>query len=127
MQIRLAETAGFCFGVNRAVKLVETLLDEGNKVYTLGPIIHNPQLVDSLAERGTVIINSPSEAAYDGVVVLRSHGVTKSVKDEIEQLGLKYVDATCPFVEKIHKIIRENSTEDNIVFIAGDENHPEVQ
>ena len=127
MQIKLAETAGFCFGVNRAVKLVENLLDEGNKVYTLGPIIHNPQLVESLAERGTVIINSPDEATADGVVVLRSHGVIKSVKDEIEKLGLKYVDATCPFVDKIHTIIRENSTEDNIVFIAGDENHPEVQ
>ena len=127
MQIKLAETAGFCFGVNRAVKLVETLLDEGNKVYTLGPIIHNPQLVDSLAQRGTVIINSPDEAADDGIVVLRSHGVTKEVKDEIERLGLKCVDATCPFVEKIHKIIRENSTDDNIVFIAGDESHPEVQ
>ncbi len=127
MQIKLAETAGFCFGVNRAVELVENLLDEGNKVYTLGPIIHNPQFVESLSERGAVIIDSPCEAANDGIIVLRSHGVTKSVKEEIQRLSLNYVDATCPFVEKIHKIVRENSSEDNVVFIAGDENHPEVQ
>ena len=107
--ITIAETAGFCFGVDRAVSLVNKLADEGRSVATLGPIIHNSQVVESLAKKGVRTINSISEALPGEVVVIRSHGVAQSVYDELEAKGIEYVDATCPYVSKIHKIVRENS------------------
>lgn len=124
--ITIAETAGFCFGVDRAVSLVNKLADEGRSVATLGPIIHNSQVVESLAKKGVRTINSISEALPGEVVVIRSHGVAQSVYDELEAKGIEYVDATCPYVSKIHKIVRENSSDGSPVIIAGDENHPEV-
>jgi len=126
MEIELAKTAGFCFGVERAVSMVYELLEKGKKVYTLGPIIHNPQLVKELEEKGVTIIESPKEAKEKGVIVIRSHGVTAEVEDEILQSEMEMADATCPFVKKIHKIVREASEEGRIVLIAGDKNHPEV-
>ena len=126
MQIKVAETAGFCFGVNRAVDTLDKMLGQGKKVCTLGPIIHNNIVVDDFKKKGAVIIDSP-EAVPDGYgVVIRAHGVTKQVIDKLDQLGIDYVDATCPYVLKIHRIIKENSREDNTVLIAGDEQHPEV-
>ena len=101
MKITLAETAGFCFGVNRAVNMVYDLLQNGEKVCTLGPIIHNPQLVNELAEKGGRIVESPKEVNRGETLVIRSHGVAKSVLQEAEDLNIKVADATCPFVAKI--------------------------
>ena len=125
--ITVAKTAGFCFGVSRAVDLVEKLLDEGKKVTTLGPIIHNPQMVESLAKRGVKIAETPEHADKDNILVIRSHGVTLDVMDRIEKCGLEYRDATCPFVKKIHKIVAQHSAEGEMILIAGDEKHPEIQ
>ena len=125
--ITVAKTAGFCFGVSRAVDLVEKLLDEGKKVTTLGPIIHNPQMVESLAQRGVKIADTPEQTDKDTTLVIRSHGVTLDVMNRIEQCGLSFRDATCPFVKKIHKIVAEHSAAGEIVLIAGDESHPEIK
>ena len=126
MIIKLAKTAGFCFGVDRAVKLVYDLLEKGEKISTLGPIIHNPQVIEDLEKRGVTVINSPDEAEEGRTVVIRAHGVERKVYDELEKRDIKYIDATCPFVTKIHKIVSENAADDKILMIAGDENHPEV-
>lgn len=128
MKIILAKSAGFCFGVNRAVTIVNNLLEEGKKVTTLGPIIHNPHMVAELAERGVEIADTPNDlSSIDRTLVIRSHGVPQSVIDEIEQKGISYENATCPFVSKIHQIVKDNSREGKVILIAGDENHPEVQ
>ena len=128
MEIRLAKTAGFCFGVNRAVKMVYSLLDEGEKVATLGPIIHNTEMVNELKSRGVVTVDSPSDTPEGSTLVVRSHGVARSVMDEIASLNIDCCDATCPFVSKIHSIVSSADTEKNkSVFIAGDSAHPEVQ
>ncbi len=126
-KIILAETAGFCYGVNRAVEMVETLLCEGNKVATLGPIIHNPQLVADLAARGARTVESPEEVNSDEVLVLRSHGVSEEVCNQASALGVKTADATCPFVAKIHKIVGEAGDSGRTVLIAGDSTHKEVE
>ncbi len=125
-QIEVAKNAGFCFGVNRAVKILYKMVEDGKKVCTLGPIIHNPTVIEELEDQGVRIIDSPCETPEDYEVVIRAHGVTKEVMKELSDSNIAYTDATCPYVLKIHKIIKENSTPDNIVFIAGDENHPEV-
>ena len=128
MKIILAKSAGFCFGVNRAVTIVNNLLEEGKKVTTLGPIIHNPHMVAELSERGVEIADTPNDlSSMDRTLVIRSHGVPQSVIDEIEQKGISYENATCPFVSKIHQIVKDNSREGKVILIAGDENHPEVQ
>ena len=113
--------------MNRAVTIVNNLLEEGKKVTTLGPIIHNPHMVAELAERGVEIADTPNDLSMDRTLVIRSHGVPQSVIDEIEQKGISYENATCPFVSKIHQIVKDNSREGKVVLIAGDENHPEVQ
>ncbi len=127
MNIILADSAGFCFGVNRAVNKVEELLSQGKKVATLGPLIHNPQYIQSLCDRGAIIVESPDEVPEKCELVIRAHGITKDLLDNVKQSGISYSDATCPFVMKIQKIIDKDSTPDNIVLIAGDENHPEVK
>ena len=128
MAIEVAKTAGFCFGVDRAVQMIEDLLAAGEHICTLGPIIHNPQLVAELAERGVEAIDDPVQA-LDGhrKVVIRSHGVSQSVYDTITGLGLEYADATCPFVARIHRIVAEDLGQEGLVIIAGDASHPEVQ
>ncbi len=126
-KIILAETAGFCFGVNRAVNMVEELLNDGKRVATLGPIIHNPQLVEELGKRGARIVESPDEVEPEEVLVLRSHGVAKCVTQKASELGLTVADATCPFVAKIHKIVAAASAEGRTVLIAGDAAHKEVE
>ena len=124
-QIILAKTAGFCFGVDRAVNLVYDLVNEGKKVCTLGPIIHNAQLVADLESKGVKIIDDILEAPQGYTVVVRTHGVEKNVLDELENKNIDFVNATCPFVTKIHNIVKKQD-ENTIVLIAGDKNHPEV-
>lgn len=121
----LAETAGFCFGVDRAVNLVYSLVNDGKKVCTLGPIIHNAQLVGDLEQRGVKIIDSIDECPDGYMVVVRTHGVEKSVIDDIENKNIDYVDATCPFVKKIHRIVKKFDSSVPVL-VAGDVNHPEV-
>ena len=127
MKITKAETAGFCFGVNRAVNMVYELLNEGKKVCTLGPIIHNPQLVEELSSKGVRIVESPEEVREDETLVIRSHGVERSVYELANNMGINVADATCPFVAKIHKIVAENSLAGAVTIIAGDKNHQEVK
>lgn len=127
MEIKLAKTAGFCFGVNRAVDMLYSMVEKGEKVCTLGPIIHNPQVIDDLASKGVKIIESESDVPESTKVVIRTHGVEKNVIDTLKKNNIDFCDATCPFVKKIHRIITENSDENTLVLIAGDENHPEVQ
>lgn len=126
MKISVAKTAGFCFGVDRAVNLIYELVEKGEKVCTLGPIIHNPQLVLDLISKGVKIVDDISEVPNDYTVVVRTHGVPKKYIDELEEKNINYCNATCPFVLKIHKIVKEQN-EDCVVLIAGDENHPEVK
>ena len=126
MKITLAKTAGFCFGVDRAVNTVYNLVNQEKKVCTLGPIIHNPQLVSELEEKGVRIVSSPDEVQKDETLVIRSHGVPLEVITKAEFLGVEVVDATCPFVSKIHKIVAEASAQKHTVLIAGDPKHHEV-
>lgn len=104
MEIRLAKTAGFCFGVNRAVELTYGLLAEGHKVATLGPLIHNPQAVEDMRRKGAQVVDTVQDVPAGCEVVIRSHGVPHSVYDELEARGIPYHDATCPFVQKIQRI-----------------------
>lgn len=126
MKITLAKTAGFCFGVNRAVQMVYDLVEDGQKVCTLGPIIHNSQMVEELASKGVHVVDNPSDAKSDETLVIRSHGVGSEVYESANKAGVKVCDATCPFVAKIHKIVAEQSAAGDIILIAGDESHHEV-
>lgn len=125
-KITLAKTAGFCFGVDRAVNMVYSL-SEKQRVCTLGPIIHNSEMVRELEQKGVIIANTPKEVPPGYTVVIRSHGVPQSVYDEIHSLNLNYSDATCPFVSKIHKTVAKAGRENSVVLIIGDKNHPEVK
>lgn len=127
MNIIVADTAGFCFGVNRAVNIINKLLAVGKKVYTLGPIIHNKQMVDELASQGVEIAEKPEDVINGATLVIRSHGVPLDIIDRINLLKIDYANATCPFVSKIHKIVNEASKKGKRVLIAGDGNHPEVE
>lgn len=125
-KITLAKTAGFCFGVNRAVNLLENLVENGEKACTLGPIIHNPQVISHFESHGVRVIDNPDDCHADETLVVRTHGVEKAVLSAVEESGRPFLNATCPFVTKIHKIVRENSTPENVTLIAGDSRHPEV-
>ena len=127
MSITVAKTAGFCFGVDRAIQLVYRLVKEGKRVCTLGPIIHNPQVVADLERQGVRIVSSPEELEPGETLVVRSHGVARQVYDYLDIHRLPYEDATCPFVAKIHKIVSEYSEQGYPVLIAGDPEHPEVK
>lgn len=127
MEIIKAKTAGFCFGVDRAVRMTYGLLEEGKRVATLGPLIHNPQCVADLAAKGAVIADSPSDIPEGCEAVIRSHGVPLSVYDELAARNIIVHDATCPFVAKIHKIAQRAGKEGKILLVAGDASHPEVQ
>ena len=127
MKITVAKSAGLCFGVNRAINIVEELLDEGKSVFTLGPIIHNPQKVREFEERGVKIARTPQDVDENSVLVIRAHGIPRSVENEIKSMNLDYRDATCPFVKKIHNIVLQHSKLCDIILIAGNRNHPEVQ
>jgi len=129
MKITLAKSAGFCFGVKRAVDTVYEQINMNKKVYTYGPIIHNQEVVNDLASKGVEIIHSLEEIdkIKEGVIIIRSHGVAKEVYETIEAQKLKYIDATCPFVKKIHRIVEQASEEGKWVIIVGNERHPEVE
>ena len=127
MQITVAESAGFCFGVNRAVQMVYHALERKEPVATLGPIIHNRDVVEDMVKRGARIIEEVSELRDGEHVVIRSHGVGRSVYEEIAKRGNPVIDATCPFVTRIHKIVAEKTAQGYFILIAGDESHPEVQ
>ena len=127
MRVELAETAGFCFGVNRAVSAVYQLLEEGKRAATLGAIIHNPQVTGDLADRGVVTVTDPAETPEGCTLVIRSHGVPREVEERIEQLGIPCVDATCPFVKKIHQLAARAGEQGRVFLLAGDRDHPEVQ
>ena len=127
MKILLAKTAGFCFGVNRAVEMTYQLVDGGHKVATLGPLIHNPQAVAEMEKRGVLVAESPAGLPPGYEVVIRSHGVPRSVYDELSERGICWHDATCPFVKKIQNIALRAEKEGATLLVAGDAAHPEVQ
>ena len=127
MKIKVAKTAGFCFGAKRAVDMVYGLLKEGRKAATLGALLHNPQLVEELESRGVRVVGSPKDTPEGHVLVLRSHGVTAETEEEIGRLGLEFADATCPFVKKIHHLAGCSSKENRTFILFGDPGHPEVK
>ena len=127
MSITVAKSAGFCFGVNRAINIVNNLLDKNVKVSTLGPIIHNMEVVNELESRGCKAVSSIDEVENGATLVIRSHGVPKYVIDKLVENGVKYEDATFPFVKKIHNIVANPDNKDGIVLIAGNSVHPEVE
>lgn len=122
--ITIAKTAGFCFGVTRAIELAEKTAAENGKAYTLGPLIHNNDAIERLEKSGIFVTEEISEEKFP--LIIRSHGAPRSVYEELTARGIKYVDATCPFVEKIHKIVAEGSAKGADILIAGDRLHPEV-
>ena len=124
MEIRLAKTAGFCFGVNRAVEMTYGLLAEGHKVATLGPLIHNPQAVEDMRRKGAQVVDTVQDVPAGYEVVIRSHGVPRSVYDELTACGIRYHDATCPFVQKIQRIAAEAEKAGAVLLVAGDKTHP---
>ena len=127
MSITVAKSAGFCFGVSRAVELVEEAAKAGKKVATLGPIIHNRHAVARFEEMGVQVIGSPEEAEPGSTVIIRSHGVTKEVYDRLAEQGVEIVDATCPFVKRIHGIVSRAEEEGRLPVIIGTRSHPEVE
>ena len=129
MNVKVAETAGFCFGVQRAVDRVYELIgSDAAPIYTLGPIIHNEEVVSDLEKKGVAVICEKDLGSLKGgTVVIRSHGVGRRVYNTIKKYGLGYVDVTCPFVLKIHKIVERESSRGAHIVIIGDPGHPEVQ
>ena len=130
MDVTVAKTAGFCFGVKRAVEKVSEQIEKGKTpIYTFGPIIHNEEVVRDLEERGVKVLETAEELRQltDGVVVIRSHGVGKDIYDILEKNGIEIIDATCPFVKKIHRIVSEQNENGRRVIIVGNGKHPEVE
>ena len=130
MEVIVAEHAGFCFGVTKAVETVyEQIEKENSNIYTYGPIIHNETVVSDLEKKGVKVIESVDEleGIDSGTVVIRSHGVTKEVHQKLEQSGLNVIDATCPFVKRIHRIVEEESKKGKSIIVVGSESHPEVE
>ena len=127
MSVTVAKSAGFCFGVNRAVELVEQEAGKGKRVVTLGPIIHNRHAVDRFASMGVQVIQSPEEAEVGSTVIIRSHGVPKVIYEQLERRGVEIVDATCPFVKRIHDIVSRAEAEGRLPVIIGTRSHPEIQ
>ncbi len=129
MKVIKAKTAGFCFGVKRAVDTVYEQVDVcDGPIYTYGPIIHNEEVVKDLESKGVVVLRTEEELdnVENGTVIIRSHGVEKRIYDKLEAKGLRVVDATCPFVKKIHNIVRKESAEGKYILIIGNPDHPEV-
>ena len=126
MSVTVAKSAGFCFGVSRAVETVEKAAGEGRQVVTLGPIIHNRHVVDQFDAMGIRVIESPEEAAAGMTVIIRSHGVTRAVCEALEKPGVEVIDATCPFVKRIHGIVEKACQEGRLPVIMGTRSHPEV-
>ena len=127
MSIKTAESAGFCFGVSRAVEVVEKAAADGKQVVTLGPIIHNRHVVDKFADLGIQVIEDPQQAQPGMTVIIRSHGVSRKVHESLEAKGVEIIDATCPFVKRIHGIVSKASEEGRLPVIIGTRAHPEVE
>ena len=131
MEVKLAKTAGFCFGVKRAVDTVYKEAEKNSeRIYTFGPIIHNEQVVEDLEKNGVFVVNTIEELKLlksGTTVIVRSHGVGKEIYDLMEACGLKIVDATCPFVKKIHRIAERESKAGKRIIIIGNDKHPEVE
>ena len=127
MQIILAKTAGFCFGVDRAVEMVEESVRRGNKTATLGPIIHNRHVVERFLKQGVREIAVPAQAEPGETVIIRAHGVPKQVQQALCARGVPVLDATCPFVKKIHTIVKNETQKGRKIIIFGSPAHPEVE
>jgi (E)-4-hydroxy-3-methyl-but-2-enyl pyrophosphate reductase len=126
MQVLLAEEYGFCFGVERAVQMVEEALEQGARVRTLGPLIHNTQEIGRLEAEGVQTIDSPAEVEAGTTAVIRAHGVTPEVQRELEARAERVVDATCPFVTKVQKLAERAAAEGRDVVVVGSPDHPEM-
>ena len=129
MKVELAESAGFCFGVSKAIDSVNHLIEEKKgRIYTFGPIIHNDYVVKELANKGVKAVSYEEiDKIEPGIMVIRSHGVAEEIYTRLRELGFEIVDATCPFVKRIHKIVREKSLEGKNILIFGNRSHPEVE
>ncbi len=131
MEVIRAKTAGFCFGVKRAVDTVYEQLEMAKEdtIYTYGPIIHNEEVVKDMKQKGVVVLQSETELdnLVKGTVIIRSHGVEKAIYDKLNEKGIKIVDATCPFVKKIHNIVQKESAQGRYIIIIGNPQHPEVE
>ena len=127
MSVTLAKSAGFCFGVSRAVETVEKQASEGKRVFTLGPIIHNRHVVDKFRSMGVEVVETPEEAPEGATVIIRSHGVSRDICQRLEKQGVEVVDATCPFVKRIHGIVSSAEEEGRLPIIIGTRAHPEVE
>ena len=130
MEVRLAKTAGFCFGVRRAVDTVYEQVEQAEgPIYTYGPIVHNETVVQELEEKGVKVLNSEEElkSLTSGTVIIRAHGVGEKVYELLKQQGVNLVDATCPFVKKIHRIARKEEANGRDILIIGNAKHPEVE
>ena len=131
MEVKLAKSAGFCFGVNKAMEKVYEQIEnfQGKKIYTYGPIIHNEEVVKKLAAKGVEVIDSLEELKIKekGILIIRSHGVARDVQDQMTAAGFTVIDATCPFVKRIHKIVEKESAQGRKIVIIGNPGHPEVE
>lgn len=129
VRIITAKSAGFCFGVKRAVDTVYEEVENGGTIYTYGPIIHNEEVVSDLEKKGVKVIESADEIGQirDGTIIIRSHGVSREIDERIRNSGAKCVDATCPFVKRIHRIVAEHSALGEHIIIVGSPAHPEVR
>ena len=129
MEVVLAKSSGFCFGVKRAVDRVYEQLAENKKIYTYGPIVHNDDVVADLEEKGVKVLNTKEELTEltEGSVVIRAHGVPKEIYEIMEQKSIECIDATCPFVKRIHKIVEKESAEGRRIIVIGNAKHPEVE
>lgn len=131
MEVRLAKSAGFCFGVKKAMEKVYARIEEdkGTPIYTFGPIIHNEEVVKELEQKGVKVIESIDElkSLEKGIIIIRSHGIAKNVQEQMEEAGFTCVDATCPFVKRIHNIVAKESEKGSKIIIIGNAGHPEVE
>ncbi len=129
MEVILAEHAGFCFGVTRAVDEVYKQIEEaGKNIFTYGPIIHNETVVSDLEKKGVRVVESPDDLKEigDGKLIIRSHGIRKEIYEKLDEMGIEYVDATCPFVKRIHNIVEKESLQGKTIVVVGSAKHPEV-
>ena len=130
MEVKLAKTAGFCFGVKRAVDTVRTQIQEGAvPIYTYGPIVHNETVVRELEQKGVRVLNTLEELQNltEGTVIIRAHGVGRRIYELLKERGIRLVDATCPFVRKIHRIVEKQEAQGRTIIIIGNAAHPEVE
>ena len=128
IDIIVAKSAGFCFGVQRAVDTVYSEIEKGEKIFTFGPIIHNAEVVSDLEKRGVTVVEDLDtiKGLDNGTIIIRSHGVSKEISDALSNSKLKVVDTTCPFVKKIHNIVEKDSRMGKRIVVIGSRNHPEV-